>query len=376
MKTLLALFIFISINLAYTQDRSVEKISIIKSNNSIVTDNYKSLLLANDILENPDYLKLKEYLDSNLKVGSKEPECFVEIMDWVSARWKHNGWNAAPDSISTYQILINASQGSEYRCVEYGRVLADILQLFGYPSRTINLRNENVAYGGAGMGHVATEVWSSTLKKWIFLDPQFNVSAQFDNQFLNIYDLYNHKKSNELNKVKFKVKDSINEDYFTFIEKYLGYIAIKQVKDSVNYMLCLKLEGKEDFLTFQSFPYGRTVFTNNVDDLYYTLNKAQVIINFAESEIARSNQEYSNCNITSEAMFIEHQAKFAAKPVFELAYLHSMPWHDTYQLIVNGENYPPYDEFTLKKGNNIIQVTPVNLQGILGLTTEIEIIYQ
>ncbi len=33
------------------------------------------------------------------------------------------------------------------------------------------------------MGHVVSEVWSNTLDKWIFLDPQFSIHAKHQGRF-------------------------------------------------------------------------------------------------------------------------------------------------------------------------------------------------
>lgn len=88
-----------------------------------------------------------------------DPGLFIEVMDWVASQWKHDSFNQAPSDMSSLEILKSVHEkGERYRCVEYGKVMADILSSMGHYSRQIGLRSTDVAYGGWGKGHVATEV--------------------------------------------------------------------------------------------------------------------------------------------------------------------------------------------------------------------------
>ena len=89
---------------------------------------------------------------------------------------------------------------------------SQILKGLGYITRSIGLRKKNVAYGGFGMGRIASEVWSNKLKKWVFVDPQFSLYVTH-NQYLNFYDMYLLKKQGEFDEISFH----ISPDY---IDKY------------------------------------------------------------------------------------------------------------------------------------------------------------
>ena len=327
---------------------------------------------------------MKKYILSKTIIKSKnEPEVYFELMEWVSKQWKHNGWHSAPDSLNSLEILKSANnEGQEYRCVEYGIVLNDVLTSFGYVARTIGLKHINTDYGGAGMGHVATEVWSNNLQKWIFLDPQFGIYAKKDSVILNIFDIYKLKLENKFNEIEFVEveKNKSNNEYGKdFLTNYLGYVDISQKRNNLNYSLALKMEGVKDFLTFQAFPSGNMIFTENVDDVYYKLNQTMIIIDYTENEIERTRDEYAKLNIKSVKDFNENMPLFSAKPEFILSFDNNMPWFNHYIVKLNdtiikqksGKYY-----VNLKNGINAIKVVAVNQNNIEGIPTIIKIKYE
>lgn len=123
-----------------------------------------------------DLKKLKSYIQNKgFKPNTKnETEFVLEALAWVSSQWAHDGLNQPPKHFNALDILKTVhTKNEKYRCVEYGLVLSEVLQAYGFVSRTVALRSNDVAYGGWGKGHVAMEVWINDLNKWIFLDPQF-----------------------------------------------------------------------------------------------------------------------------------------------------------------------------------------------------------
>jgi len=367
----------------FGQGEKLKKITIVENNNSILNYNYEKLPLE-DSINTLEFSELKKYVLSKTTIKSKnEPELFFELMEWVSNQWEHNGWHAAPDSLNSLGILKSVhSDGQQYRCVEYGIVLNDILNSFGYVARAVGLKHKDADYGGAGMGHVATEVWSNKLNKWIFLDPQFGIYAQKDNFPLNIFEIYQIKKDGNFEKIEFiKVKtNKANKKYGNeFLTNYLGYIAIKQRYRSQSYSLALKMEGERDFLTFQAFPIAKVAFTSNVEDVYFSLNQTIVFFDYKEDEMSRSKEEYGKLDIKKVEDFNENMAMFAAKPNFILSFDNNMPWFKNYIVKLNnnviGEQNEKY-YVDLKEGVNTVTVVAVNQNGIEGVPTAIKLKYE
>jgi hypothetical protein len=194
----------------FGQENKIKKITIIEENNPVLNFDYKKLGLP-DSIQTVEYTELKKYVQSNISLKSTdEPELFFELMEWVSNQWKHNGWHVAPDSLNSLEILKSAKYDEqEYRCVEYGSVLHDVLVSFGYVARQVGIKHVDADYGGAGMGHVATEVWSNNYNKWIFLDPQFGIYAKHNDIPLNIYDIYKLKSNDQFKEIRFMKNDKM-----------------------------------------------------------------------------------------------------------------------------------------------------------------------
>ncbi len=367
--------------LAFGQENKIEKITISEDNNPVLNDNY-SLLKIPDSINTPEYRDLRNYVMAVFTPKSTDdPEIFFELMNWVSNQWKHNGWNAAPDSLTSLGILKSVKdEGQQYRCVEYGVVLNDVLLSYGYVARQVRLKHIDADYGGAGMGHVATEVWSNILEKWIFLDPQFGVYASYNNKALNIYDIYQLKSKGLFNEIKFIQvgKKKEDKDYGKFLTKYLGYIDVSQHRNDRKYRLALKLEGERNFVTFQAFPTGNHIFTNRVEDMYYNMNQTMVIIDYSKDEYKRSRSEYAKLDIKSAEKFNENMHLFAAQPNLTLTLDNNTPWFSHYIVKLNGQVIPPVDSdysVSLKKGENIIEAVAINKAGIKGVITKIHFTY-
>ncbi len=362
-----------------------KKIEIIESNNTILQDNYKRLNIP-EYIDSNKYEDLKNYVLENIEVSTNdETELFFTLMQYVSQQWPHDGWNAAPDQMSSLDILKSAKKGERYRCVEYGKVLNDILISFGYVARTVGIKSIDAAYGGAGMGHVATEVWSNKLNKWIFLDPQFNIYAKFRGELLNIYDIYELSTMNQFKNIEFTHIDSktgnstIDTKYGDFLKDYLGYIDIQQVDNGVDYSFILKMQVRNNFLTFQAFPNGKSIFTEKKEDFYYGVNQVMVILDFTEKEYNRSQRVYDSLNIETVEDFDKDMPLFAAKPNFELGFLNNMPWFKEYKVFLNDKEIKPQNSryfISLKNGVSQIKVIAVNVAGVKGVPTIIKIRYE
>lgn len=359
----------------------LKKIEVLSSNNTQLVFDHTYQKLT-DSLSTSDYEELKKYVLDDLKIkNTSEPEMFFELMAWVSRQWKHNGWNAADKSLTALDILKNAKSGEQYRCVEYGKVLKDVLLSFGYISRIVDLRSVDVAYGGGGMGHVATEVWSNHLQKWIFLDPQFNIYAKYQNEILNIYDIFKLKEKCEFENVEFvNVRSGdLNETYPKFITNYLAYIGVYHSAKNNTYSLVLQMEGNDEYLTFQSMPRGSCVFTKNMELVYHDINRSMVIINYPENERKRSRDKMNACNIKSAEDFKENMCLFAARPNFKLLLLNNMPWFDKYEVYLNDQEIEVKNNgcnIVLPEGISDVKVVVVNKLGIKGVPTLMKIKYQ
>ncbi len=113
-------------------------------------------------------------LDSLVANSSSDFEKVRQIQSWVQRRWKHDGNNVAEKQDARY-ILQEAEKGKQFRCVEYSLVTSQCLAALGFRVRTLGLMARDIDEVESGGGHVVNEVYLPDLRKWVFLDPQYDV---------------------------------------------------------------------------------------------------------------------------------------------------------------------------------------------------------
>lgn len=316
----------------------LKKISVVETNNSP-----DPLLVGPWISKKNDvsYLsKLKRYAE---KKGFKPNEAsefeFVKsALNWVTSQWKHDGMNQPPDSFSALDILQSVhNKHLRYRCVEYGIVLSDLLQSYGFIARKVALRSPNVAYGGFGQGHVAMEVWLNDLNKWIFLDPQFGTYMTKPNSAepLNYYEIYEQKKSGKMDRLEihFSPNSSLSafhpdenpdapqdfkraaSDYRKFLSKYFGFMTVSTSKSDE--FVSLLMESKDQPLTFQGGQTDNALFTKQVDLLYPQMNRVALLLAYRDPapNFKKITQELK---IESDEDYLKNMGVFAAKPRYRV----------------------------------------------------------
>lgn len=369
-----------------------KKIQIIESNNKFIPENKLYIKDANDLIE------LRNYVLEQTNLSSfSDPEIFFKVMNWVSTRWKHDGLNKA-GKISSYEILINASKGSKYRCVEYGKVFSDVLLSFGYIARTIGLKSPDVAYGDVGKAHVASEVWSNELNKWVFIDPQFCIYALYDDKYLNFYEIYQIYKEKKYDQITFMVSEKYLEfnsdktnsdidviknaylnDYKNFLKNYFGSIDTYVLVNGEKINLNLRLDNPNDFITFQGSPFGNNVFTLNQEHLYFNLNQIMVIFDYNTKEKERVEKLEKEVEIKTLEEYLEKRYLFYANPDLIISLSNNIVWFSHYEITINDKTETLYAhkfELTLNEGVSNICIKGINKFGISSPITIIKIKYE
>lgn len=244
--------------------------------------------LYSDTLDN-DYLRILrekydlEALTENLPY---EGEKIKAVLDWAHNQWEHNGGNE-PSSPDALTILKEAREGNKYRCVEYGIVLAAGLNSIGIHSRVLGLRTSDCATVKSGAGHVAAEAYSSELKKWIFIDGQFNVMPVLHGTPLNAIEfqeaIVNQDADLKIVNKNGELPEKEQKNYIEWIGKYLFYFLVPFDNRYGFDVDKLQIEGKEKLMSVPLKAENNTVFqkkfkanyclyTNNKNDFYQAPN--------------------------------------------------------------------------------------------------------
>ncbi|MBK9249619.1 MAG: hypothetical protein IPM69_16250 [Ignavibacteria bacterium] len=367
-----------------------KKIVVIESNNVRLDDKENTIPFRVDINDSSVY-KLRDYIKSQISISTEsDPQIIFSLMEWVRNQWQHDGFSEPPPDATSLEILQLASKGAKFSCNEYGAVFSDVLLSMGYISRIVNLNSIDIAYGPLGMGHVASEVWSNTMQKWMFIDPQFCISAQHKGQYLSYYDIYQLRKQGKYNDIEFMVPSShlkkINQtkaavvsEYRKFIQNYFGYLVTPYRRSNFSSLIVLMLDAKEQFLTNQGLSSHPLVFTHDPKDFYFPINRTLVVFNYQAFSPSWS-QIVSEYQLQTMDDYKKNMYKFAAKPDFTLLFQNNMPWFDHYEFKnENGEWIPLQNDlvnWVAKDGLNTIHARAVNVMGVCGPATTVKIRYE
>lgn len=201
----------------------LNNISFAKDNANPLYDFYYSDTLGNAYLRE---LRQDNKLDSLIDGKIDDMDRIKIVLEWTSKQWKHNGMNI-PSKSDALTILKEAREGNNFRCVEYGIVASAALNSIGFKSRVIGLKTRDVEVVMRGAGHVVSEVYSPTYKKWIFIDPQFNIIPILRGEPLNAVEfqkvIFTKDADLMLINAHGKLADDLANQYINWIGKYLFY---------------------------------------------------------------------------------------------------------------------------------------------------------
>ncbi|MEW5675458.1 transglutaminase-like domain-containing protein [Flavobacterium enshiense] len=226
-------------------------------------------------------LKQEFKLDSLVKECKTDFEKITKIQSWVQSRWKHNGDNV-PEKNDALFILREAEKGKQFRCVEYSIVAGQCLQSLGFTVRGLGLMSKDINDVKSGAGHVVNEVYLNDLKKWVFIDPQYDIITTYKGNPLNAVELQ-HCISRNLNFEILNPNQTITrEEYKKWIGPYLYYFTTTLKGEKIEIwdrlignkkQLTLYPKGAEIPKYFQNLiRINTSYYTNSTTDFYPKLN--------------------------------------------------------------------------------------------------------
>jgi hypothetical protein len=174
--------------------------------------------------DDPDLVTLRHKYDLQKVVAGPgdDYDQLARLAKWVHDRWSHSGDNT-PSRSDPLTILAEAQQGKRFRCVEYSIVVAACAQALGMPARTLGLKTKDVETAKSGAGHVVSEVWLQSRRKWVFVDGQMDAIPEKDGLPLNAVEFQAAFARNEPG---LKIRSSSKTDaasYIAWVAPYLYY---------------------------------------------------------------------------------------------------------------------------------------------------------
>ena len=113
-------------------------------------------------------------LDAIVAGAADDLDRIRRMCRWVHGRTSHQGWDGdlPSDALGLLQV---AEKGGQWRCVEYGIVLAGCLNAVGIPARHVGGQARDVETIAVGAGHVFAEAWIADRQRWMFVDAQMDI---------------------------------------------------------------------------------------------------------------------------------------------------------------------------------------------------------
>ena len=201
-----------------TPDKGITKIHFDTEKKMALTIPYS------DRSESEELKRLKEVfkLDTLILNANDDYEKVKNIQSWVHSRWEHDG-NNVPEKSNAMYILKEAEKGQKFRCVEYSTVTTACLQSLGYIVRVLWLKTKDVDVVNSGAGHVVNEIYLKDLKKWFFIDPQFDIIVLKNGIPLNAVEFQSAIANNERIEIINPNQEISDKEYIEWISPYLFY---------------------------------------------------------------------------------------------------------------------------------------------------------
>lgn len=131
-----------------------------------------------DSVDNPKLKELREKykLDEVVAPGKDEFERQVILMDWVNSRFPKFG-TPSSDARGALKVLQAVEEGHTFFCAHYTDVLVSSAASLGWIDRPLALRRPK-NLGDWANEHSSNEIWSNQHKKWVLLDPTYNIHVE------------------------------------------------------------------------------------------------------------------------------------------------------------------------------------------------------
>lgn len=229
------------------------------------------------------------------------------------------------------------------------------------------------------------------MNKWVFFDPQFSIYALFNEEYLNIQDIFLLKTQGKFEQIEFVTTPKyaasndidINEaasNYKLFLSHYLGFHASSRYIHGEKQSVYLMMEADTPALTFQGMgSKKKTLFTKQPSLAYPQINQTIAAITALPNENSNFEDIFEEFDIQTEEQYLSNMWRFAAKGEVSMTFTTNMNDFSRYQVKENNQKWSDLDnnEFVWKliKGGNRFEIRSVSKNEVFGPTTFIDIDY-
>ena len=142
----------------------------------------------------------------------------LSMKEYLRNLFRHAESSKDYENAQVLEMIDAAQKGETFKCGNIVRMLAELIQAGGVQARTIELPGEN-------NGHVVMEFWSKQFKKWVMLDPDYNVhytnAAGIPLSSLEIHQMsQDNEKRKEITVVIGNSPNTLYKKNTNLVEKY------------------------------------------------------------------------------------------------------------------------------------------------------------
>ena len=198
-----------------------ERIDILRSLGDYESDNIDFTLTY----KTDEYEKYADFIQTygldELLAGKEDIELMQSLLDWVCENCNHSSYGY-PDNgdVSPASLMAYFTETGGLNCRSLSLLLSQLMQAYGIPARPVTCLPVEALFPEC---HVVVEAYSSTLDKWVMLDPTNHLMLKDSSgTYINVLEL-RHSLINELSLVASE-NASYNEGTFN-LNDYKGYMA-------------------------------------------------------------------------------------------------------------------------------------------------------
>lgn len=104
--------------------------------------------------------------------GKTEFQKMALLKAWVYGKLDYSFSSPVPNLRNSLEILEKTREGVPFLCSSYAALYMQTAQSMGWTARYFFLRRPG------GLQHAAVEVWSNQYRKWVYIDPTWNIHTE------------------------------------------------------------------------------------------------------------------------------------------------------------------------------------------------------
>ncbi len=333
----------------YLENNSKDiSVKIIKAKNYNISESAKNFQYENLSNSELQLLRKKYQIDELVSDADSEVERLIILRDWVRKTLPRGDPERLDYNFNALDILSHAEKGETFFCSGYSIVFLQCALSLGFTAR----------YVGLFKGHVVSEIWSNELAKWVVMDAYNNLHYEKSGIPLNAIELHD----------MWEQKDFSNVEVVYGIQR-TGFIENTK-EDLLSYYHEFYVRMRNDWFS-NRYPHWHPKANSIMNGLEW-MDKFTSNNILVANETGNREDLYFPVNVTS-INIISYDSN---KERFHILFDTITPNFSHFLVNVNGKEFVHNKAdfmWDMSKGKNLLEVSAVNLLGVKGSQSYIEI---